>query len=98
MAVHDVLFSEGDRHGGNVHIDERSKLRFIDNDNALGFMFGVRSWYQTRGLDSIFVPVRVWHFKRHRIARSVASPSPSSHRRRCHIRARPFMRSPRVPK
>jgi hypothetical protein len=58
MAVHDLLFSEGDRHGGNVHIDEHSKLRFIDNDNALGFMFGMRSWFQTRGLDSIFIPVR----------------------------------------
>jgi hypothetical protein len=59
MAVHDLLFSEGDRHGGNVHIDEHSKLRFIDNDNALGFMFGMRSWFQTRGLDSIFIPIWV---------------------------------------
>jgi len=69
MAVHDVLFSEGDRHGGNVHIDERSKLRFIDNDNALGFMFGMRSWYHTRGLDSILVP----HTARSNIVMSTSS-------------------------
>jgi len=56
MAIHDLLFSEGDRHTGNVHIDEGFNLRFIDNDNALGQEFGARLWGRIRGLDSIFLP------------------------------------------
>ncbi|KAK3234057.1 hypothetical protein CYMTET_55681 [Cymbomonas tetramitiformis] len=56
LAIHDLMFSEGDRHGGNVQIDESSNLKLIDNDSALGIMYGTRLWKRPRGLDSIFIP------------------------------------------
>lgn len=56
MVIHDVLFSEGDRHTGNIHIDENARLRFIDNDNALGHTFGHALGGRVKGLDSVFVP------------------------------------------
>mmetsp|Transcript_38673 Transcript_38673/g.122870 ORF Transcript_38673/g.122870 Transcript_38673/m.122870 type:complete len:226 (-) Transcript_38673:382-1059(-) len=39
IAIHDLLFSEGDRHDANVFVDETGKLTLIDNDQALGWSY-----------------------------------------------------------
>ena len=66
LALHDLLLSESDRHHGNVHIDENSDMRLIDNDSALGFGHGHRLWSRVCGQTSVptsnTVPIQIPNF------------------------------------
>eukprot|EP00898_Chlorokybus_atmophyticus_P009266 jgi/Chlat1/96/Chrsp1S03208 len=52
-AIYDLLFSQYDRHPGNVFIDTRSNMRLIDNDQAFGTTDGE--------VDSVFLPSTIKH-------------------------------------
>jgi len=51
LALHDLLFSEGDRHSANVFLDPSGKITLIDNDRGLGVMYDKRP----AALDSLFL-------------------------------------------